>query len=55
MGKGSAQLLKSLNFGQLLLEDLGTGKGAEFLQTFANEVFPYTSFAHTGSEFFGRG
>jgi chemotaxis protein methyltransferase CheR len=54
LGKSASQHLKSWHFGQLLLEDLGDGKGTESLQLYATDVFPYTSFAFIGSEFFGK-
>jgi chemotaxis protein methyltransferase CheR len=54
LGKSASQLLKGWHFGQLLLEDLGEGKGTESLQLYATDVFPYTSFAFIGSEFFGK-
>lgn len=54
-GKSSALQIKGLRAAQLLLEDLGTGKGAEHLQHLASDVFPGTSFAHLASEFFGKG
>jgi hypothetical protein len=39
---------------QITLKDLGEGKGTESLQLYATDVFPYTSFAFIGSEFFGK-
>jgi hypothetical protein len=54
-GKHSALELKGLRPAQLLLEDLGSGKGAEHLQHIASDVFPSTSFPFLGSEFFAKG
>jgi hypothetical protein len=54
-GRHSAQLLKGLRPAQMLLEDLGTGKGAEHLQHAASDVFPSTSFCFLASEFFSKG
>ncbi|MBU6153537.1 MAG: response regulator [Bdellovibrionales bacterium] len=54
LGKSASQALKSWHFGQLLLEDLGEGKGTESLQLYATDVFPFTSFAFMGTEFFGK-
>jgi hypothetical protein len=54
LGKSSAQTLKTWHFGQLLLEDLGEGKGTESLQMYATDIFPSTSFAYMGTEFFGK-
>jgi len=54
LGKTAAQLLKGWHFGQLLLEDLGDGKGTETLQLYATDVFPSTSFGFIGTEFFGK-
>jgi chemotaxis protein methyltransferase CheR len=54
LGKSASQLLKGWHFSQLLLEDLGEGKGTESLQLYATDVFPYTSFAFMGTEFFGK-
>ncbi len=54
LGRSASQLLKTWHFGQLLLEDLGEGKGTESLQLYATDVFPYTSFAFMGTEFFGK-
>ncbi len=53
-GKGSSEMIKSLKPGQLLLEDLGSGKGAEFLQTAANDIFPSSSFSFLGTEYLGK-
>ena len=55
MGARSAQLLRTWHFGHLLLEDLGGGRGTESLQIFANDVFPFTSFAYMGSEYLAKG
>ncbi len=54
-GKQSALELKGLRAAQLLLEDLGGGKGAEHLHHIASDVFPSTSFPFLGSEFFAKG
>jgi chemotaxis protein methyltransferase CheR len=54
IGRGSAGLLTGLKAGHMMLEDLGNGKGAEALQSFAKDVFPATSFPYLGSEFFGK-
>ncbi len=54
LGKTASQHLKGWHFSQLLLEDLGEGKGTESLQLYATDVFPYTSFAFIGTEFFGK-
>ncbi len=54
-GKISALELKGLRPAQILLEDLGNGKGAEHLQHIASDVFPSTSFPFLGSEFFAKG
>ncbi len=54
VGAGSAGLIKAWPVGRLFLEDLGDGTGTKPLQARANEVFPYTSFAYMGTEFFGR-
>lgn len=54
LGKGAGELIRSWRPGQLLLEDLGSGRGTEALQAVANEVFPSTSFVHIASEFLAR-
>jgi len=54
LGAASADLVRNVRPGQLLLEDLGSGRGTEALQASGNEVFPATSFAHMGSEFLAR-
>ncbi len=54
IGAGAANLIKSWPVARLFLEDLGEGSGSKSLQARANEVFPHTSFAYMGSEFFGR-
>jgi chemotaxis protein methyltransferase CheR len=54
LGRGAAEQVRSWRAGQLLLEDLGAGRGTETLQAVANEVFPSTSFVHIASEFLAR-
>jgi chemotaxis protein methyltransferase CheR len=54
-GRHSALEIKKLRPAQLLLEDLGNGKGAEHLQHIASDVFPSTSFPFLGSQFFAKG
>ncbi len=54
-GRSAALEIKGLRAAQLLLEDLGQGKGAEHLQHVASDVFPSTSFPFLGSEFFAKG
>jgi hypothetical protein len=54
IGSSSAEKIRAWRSGQLLLEDLGSGRGAECLQSVATEVFPATSFVHMGSEYLAR-
>jgi chemotaxis protein methyltransferase CheR len=54
IGPGSAEQIRAWRPGQLLLEDLGSGRGAECLQSAATGVFPATSFVHMGSEYLAR-
>ncbi|MEN9723954.1 MAG: hypothetical protein RJB38_1940, partial [Pseudomonadota bacterium] len=52
VSKAGAQRLLQLDGAQLLLEDLGSGKGAKALMEVASDVTPCTSFAYLSHEFF---
>lgn len=51
---GSRELL-SLSGAQILLEDLGEGKGTPNLEKFAADTVPFTSFTYLADDFFAKG
>jgi chemotaxis protein methyltransferase CheR len=51
VSKGGAEKLLSFEGAQLILEDLGSGKGSKALMDVANDVGPSTSFAYLSTEF----
>lgn len=51
VSKGSAQRLAGFSGAQLVLEDLGKGRGCEALMEIASDVVLPTSFAYLSTEF----
>jgi chemotaxis protein methyltransferase CheR len=55
ISKIGAEKLMVFPGAQLLLEDLGSGKGATALMDVANDVLPFTSFPYLSNEYFATG
>lgn len=52
VSKTSAENLLLFQGAQLVLEDLGSGRGAKALMDVASDVVPHTSFGYLSTEFF---
>jgi chemotaxis protein methyltransferase CheR len=54
LSKGSADKILQYSGAHLLLEDLGSGRGAKALQDIASDTVPHTSFGYMSCEYFSK-